>query len=283
MNQDDEPRSVIGWIAGAVALVVLAGAGYLIWNRTRPPVPAEQAATQAGTAPASEAAAEPGIQHPLPLVPSTPSSPSTGSLPTLDQSDALLTDVLSRLLGKGSIGMFFNTDRIVRRIVATIDNLPREKLAAKVSIAKPVPDAFVVERRGEDTVMAAANAKRYVQYVQLLDALNTRAVVDEYVRLYPLFQRAYQDLGYPKGYFNDRLIEVIDHLLAAPDAPVPLKLTQPKVRYEYADPQLEASSAGRKIMMRIGPSNAARVKAKLAELRAALVQTPPAPAAKPPQ
>jgi hypothetical protein len=280
VNQDDEPRSVIGWIAGAVALVVLAGAAYLIWNRTRPPAQAEQAAAQAGAAPATEATTEPGIQHPLPIVLSTP---STGPLPTLDQSDALLTDVLSRLLGKGSIGMFFNTDRIVRRIVATIDNLSREKLAAKVSIAKPVPDAFVVERRGEDTVMAAANAKRYVQYVQLLDALNTRAVVDEYVRLYPLFQRAYQDLGYPKGYFNDRLIEVIDHLLAAPDAPVPLKLMQPKVRYEYADPQLEASSAGRKIMLRIGPSNAARVKAKLTELRAALVQTPPAPAAKPPQ
>lgn len=27
-----------------------------------------------------------------------------------------------------------------------------------------------------------------------------------YVRLYPLFQKAYVELGYPNGYFNDRLI-----------------------------------------------------------------------------
>jgi hypothetical protein len=67
-------------------------------------------------------------------------------------------------------------------------------------------------------------------------------------------------------------MEVIDHLLAAPDAPVPLLLTQPKVRYEYADPALESASAGWKIMWRIGPSNAALVKAKLRELRAALAQ-----------
>ena len=37
-----------------------------------------------------------------------------------------------------------------------------------------------------------------------------------YKQYYPLFQQAYVDLGYPEGYFNDRLVEVIDHLLATP-------------------------------------------------------------------
>jgi hypothetical protein len=268
-SEDSEgSRNAIRWIAGIVALVLLALTGYLIWDRTRKPAGPEPVAVQTGVTPAPKADTESRVQFPLPSA--TPAAP----LPPLDQSDALLTDAASRLLGKGSVGMFINTDRIVRRIVATIDNLPRQKIAPNVAIAKPATDAFTVERSGENTVMAAANAKRYARHVQMFDALDTRAVVDQYVKLYPLFQRAYQDLGYPNGYFNDRLIEVIDHLLATPEAPVPLKLVQPKVRYEFADPDLESASAGRKILLRIGPSNAARVKAKLRDFRAALVQVP---------
>jgi hypothetical protein len=39
------------------------------------------------------------------------------------------------------------------------------------------------------------------------------------------------------------------------------------VFYEFADPALEAESAGRKLLLRMGPGNAARVKAKLREIR----------------
>jgi hypothetical protein len=36
----------------------------------------------------------------------------------------------------------------------------------------------------------------------------------------------------------------------------------------YTDPELESRSAGQKIMMRMGSVNAARIKAKLREIRA---------------
>jgi hypothetical protein len=83
-----------------------------------------------------------------------------------------------------------------------------------------------------------------------------------------LFQSAYVELGYPNGYFNDRLVEVIDHLLAAPEANAPIRLVQPKVLYEFEDADLQALSSGRKAMLRLGPANEARVKAKLREFRA---------------
>ena len=60
---------------------------------------------------------------------------------------------------------------------------------------------------------------------------------------------------------------MIDHLLATPDVPAPVTLSQPKVLYEFADPALEQRSAGQKILMRMGPVNEARVKAKLREIR----------------
>jgi hypothetical protein len=39
------------------------------------------------------------------------------------------------------------------------------------------------------------------------------------------------------------------------------------VLYEYADPDLEALSSGQKLLLRMGNSNAERVKSALTELR----------------
>ncbi|OJW90460.1 DUF3014 domain-containing protein [Alicycliphilus denitrificans] len=77
---------------------------------------------------------------------------------------------------------------------------------------------------------------------------------------------------------NGRIVAVLDHLLAAPapQGPLAVQLTQvrgevpstrPWVRYEFADPQLEALSSGQKMLVRMGPDNARRLKAVLAELR----------------
>ena len=121
------------------------------------------------------------------------------------------------------------------------------------------------------------NGQRYAAYLRALQAIDTRRVAALYVQYYPLFQQAYEELGYPRGYFNDRLIEVIDHLLAAPEVREPVRLVQPKVMYQFADPELEARSAGQKLLMRMGNANAALVKDKLRALRAELTASPPAP------
>jgi hypothetical protein len=103
-------------------------------------------------------------------------------------------------------------------------------------------------------------------------ALDAQKLAASYRQHYPLFQEAYRDLGYPKGYFNDRLITAIDDLLATPEPKAPLRLVQVKVRYQFADPDLEHRSAGQKIMLRIGVENARVVKAKLREFRAAVAK-----------
>ena len=61
-------------------------------------------------------------------------------------------------------------------------------------------------------------------------------------------------------------------MLAAPEMPAGVKLVQPKVFYQFSDPDLEKRSAGQKIMMRIGNDNAARVKAKLRDIRGHLTR-----------
>jgi len=100
-----------------------------------------------------------------------------------------------------------------------------------------------------------------------MDAVQVAAA---YRHFYPLLQQAYEDLGYPGEPFHYRVIECIDDMLDAPEVGAGARLIRPKVLYEFADPGLEARSAGQKMLIRMGPENARIVKTKLRELRAAL-------------
>jgi len=111
--------------------------------------------------------------------------------------------------------------------------------------------------------------------VAVIRKLDMQQLAAVYLHFYPLFQRVYQDLGYPNGYFNDRLVQVIDSLLATPQPAGPIELTRPNVMYTFADPSLEARPAGQKLLLRMGPDNASAIKAKLSELRSIVTAAPP--------
>ena len=109
----------------------------------------------------------------------------------------------------------------------------------------------------------ASNANRYAPFVRFVESVDAAKAAAVYLRLYPMFQRAYEEQGYPGKHFNDRLVDVIDHLLQTPEPPAPPKVTltevkgpikpaRPWVAYEFADPNLEARSAGQKMLLRMG-------------------------------
>jgi LPXTG-motif cell wall-anchored protein len=254
----EQDRSMWWWLLIGVALAI-AVAGYYFWKKNQ--APATPPAQVVQPAPVAPPAAEDRIEHPVEAPPAAP-------LPQLADSDRALQDELGALVADKALRDLFFVDRIVRRFVATIDNLPRSKVSPKVMPVKPVADAFLVDVAGDERTISAENDARYARYVALVEAIDTTKAVAVYVRLYPLFQQAYQELGYPKRNFNDRLVQVIDHLLLTPELQGPIRVLQPKVLYEFADPQLESRSAGQKILLRMGTENARRVKAKLRELRA---------------
>jgi len=177
-------------------------------------------------------------------------------------------------------------DEFPRRLVATIDNLGRSHAPSMLWPVHPTRDRFTVDHVDGAPVIGADNGRRYTPLVLLVEEVDPIRVVGLYIRMYPLLQRAYEELGFPDGYFNDRLIDVIDVLLAAPEVeyPVKLQLTEvkgpimpqrPWVRYEFADPDLESLSAGQKILVRVGTVNQRRLKGKLAEFRQELVKRSP--------
>ncbi|HET7924918.1 MAG TPA: DUF3014 domain-containing protein [Rhodanobacteraceae bacterium] len=268
------------WLAGVLAIAGAIGIGLYLARTGKPPV--TELPGTSGAAPAAPATPPAStIQHPIEAA-AAPGG-DTAPLPALDASDAAVLAALAMLAGDGLTALM-NPEHVIPRIVATIDSLPRQKIA---------PDALPV--RGASGTFAAArdaidpkNYARYDAYAAIAKSMDAEKVVAWYVRYYPLFQQAYRELGYPDGYFNDRLVVVIDHLLATPDLPQPPALTQAKVMYEYADPALESRSAGQKLLLRSGPENEAAIKAKLREIRAVLtaekIPAPDAtaPAANPP-
>ena len=148
----------------------------------------------------------------------------------------------------------------------------------------PTPGSFAVAGTPGHITLDPGNFQRYVPFVDVVKSIDPQQLVAVYFRFYPLFQQAYEDLGYPTEYFNDRVIEVIDHLLDTPDLPGPIELTQPNVMYQYADPKIEALSAGQKTLIRMGSANAGIIKDKLREIRqllathaAATARPPPSP------
>lgn len=260
-----------------VVIVLLAAgvAGVFWWQHKQvepaPPVATTPAVeTPQAVEPPVTAAVPPPIQHPIEPV------PVKEPLPEVENSDQLLSQALQPLMGSELWRFLFLPDMIVRHIVATVDNLPRSEVSTKVWPVRPAGSWLQTEDNGGELQLAASNAQRYAQYVELVKKVDVKKLADVYRQFYPLFQRAYVQLGYPDGYFNDRLVTAIDDLLAAPEPDQPLALVQNKVLYQYADPDLESRSAGQKIMLRIGPDNARIVKIRLRALRAEITKAPPA-------
>jgi len=213
---------------------------------------------------------EPAIRHPIDEAAARVGLAESAALPALAESDAIVREKLSGVPGAAGFERFFYPQDIVRRFVATVDNLSRKSVAAQVMVVKPVPGSFLTAGTDGKFTIDRDNAARYTPYVHLVQAVDTKTLVALYVRFYPWFQQAYRDLGYPSGYFNDRLIDVIDNVLAAPEISAPVALVQPHVLYQFANPELEALPAGQKMMLRMGSENASLIKIKLRELRSML-------------
>lgn len=286
------------WIA--VLVIAAVGAGiYYGWPFTTPMqnaitdevpqalVPLEAASADVTPAtpdfalvpavPASAASA-PAIAFPMAAASIPLVTPAT-DLPVLQESDPYVRSALNDLLGRSNLLTFLQLDVFVLRVVATVDNLARAHAPLTMWPVNPTPGRFttLLNSSGAETI-SPDNSQRYTPLVLLIESVNTPQAIAMYARLYPLFQNAYEELGFPGRYFNDRLVAVIDHLLAAPvqtgaigvglvEVKGPIQSLQPWVRYEFTDPALESLSSGQKMLVRSGPVNHRRLNAKLREVR----------------
>lgn len=293
-------KSVLSAVLVAAVLIVLATWWFAARDakksaQLQPAVPAATPSAQpaaptlpstapapVGQAPATGVAQDPGSTPaqaqaavPDPLALEVPAEPSA--------VDDLFVKTLTELVTRKSLKEFFQVDAMAKRVVATTDCLPRIHCSWTIWPVQRTSGQFSVvpSADGKGGTLSVNNSVRYSAFVQFAQSIDTPKWITLYRQVYPMLQKAYVDLGYPDGSFHDRLLQVIDHLLAAPvmsKAPLlhllevrgPIASLQPWLRYEYSDPALEALSAGQKTLIRLGAPHHQQMRIKLTSVRAAL-------------
>lgn len=269
-----------------VILVVMAVAAVFGWRHfsgsgasppavaTQDPSPAAPSSPPVGHAVANAPDAPSDPRHPIEPAEATPDEAPApeGAVPWLVQR-------LVALLGREQVNTWVQADELIRRIVATVDNLDSGHAAPALWPVHPTPGRFSTQAgTGGNELIHPDNAARYAPAVKMATSVDLDQLVAVYRRLYPQFQKTYEELGYPGRYFNDRLVAVLDHLIATPvpaalpavvlvEVKGPVPSTRPWVRYEFADPALARLSAGQKMLLRTGPDQQRRLQAVLVQLR----------------
>lgn len=254
--QDERPRrGPWVWVAVVVLVVLAAGAAYYFFIR-----PGKKASEPATTPTPTVAAGEP-----------EPAGESAAGpdveLPPLGESDSMVAALARELSSHPRLAAWLLTDDLVRRFVASVDNLARGE-SPRTHLLFMDPDApFRIDEEGERLTVDPGSYRRYDLATEVFTSLDTEGTARLYHRLEPLLDEAYRELGYPRADFDATLARAIDRLLATPVVEGEVELTPGVTTYDYADPALETLPPAQKQLLRMGPGNVRRVKAKLRELR----------------
>lgn len=286
MSYDNRPAGMSAlakWGVVLVAAAAITGVGYYFVKDEVPNTPKlhdlpTPAPTQSIPLPEPKTAEKPVYEEPV-------APPAPEPLPDLNQSDAAVIAALKGLNVNGLVEMVI-PDQVIRKFVRAINALESGKVITDYRpVASPqgafAVDSFNVKVSGgelgetqdvEQFRISPKNHLRYTLFVQVLSALDSDVAISTYKHFYPLLNKAYQELGVGKGNFHSVLIGAIDKVLTSPDASGDMLLIHPKVYYEFSDPALEKLPDIDKLMLRMGPDNAAKVKASLKDIRVRLVQ-----------
>lgn len=184
-------------------------------------------------------------------------------------SNQTIDTSLSEMIGNDLFNSIFNAEDFARRFVVTVDSATNlAQLSPERSLVKPLESDFVPSGKGAQLSISAENFRRYAPLIELVGAIDPEKLVALYVHFYPSLQSAYHELGTDK-YFNDRLVEVIDHILGTPKVVGHPRLVRPSShnKYKFMDVDLENLSASQKVLIRMGDNNAQIIMAKLRQIR----------------
>lgn len=225
---------------------------------------------QPQTEPAVAAASDPIIEPPPvevtiedPVIEEAPES-TTIQLPALNASDAFVFNELSGIPNGTAVISLLAQDQIVRKFVVFVENVSRGEYPQTGVPYKPLGVEMPVRNIDDNLfVMEASAHARFNEIVDTFTSLDTDAAYALYRLLSPLFQQAYAEIGFRDRSFDDTLRSAISNVLRAEEVEGPFQLVKPSVMYLYADASIENLQEVHKLLIRMGPDNTAKIKAKL--------------------
>ncbi|MGM0634227.1 MAG: DUF3014 domain-containing protein [Pseudomonadota bacterium] len=193
-------------------------------------------------------------------------------LPELNQSDEHVLERLASMEMGARLLRMIAPEEVIRRFVVFTDNVARDSLPQLDYPVRPLEQDLIVSEIDDNLyVMDEASHERYDSLIDTLVNLDVDQAMALYASLRPLFVEAYAELGYGEADFDAVLVDAIDQVLATEVPEGPYQLIQPSVNYEFADSRLENLSPVAKQLIRLGPENTARLKDRLRDYRAELV------------
>jgi hypothetical protein len=189
-------------------------------------------------------------------------------LPTLNLSDAFVLTRLGALETGATLLELLTSEELIRRFVVFVENVSQGSLPQLEYPVRRLQQPMAVREVDENLYeMQTVSYQRYTPLIDALTAVNPEQALAIYRVLRPLFQEAFAEIGYPNRSFDEVLIRAIDNVVGAQTAEGPFQLVKPKVMYVYADAGIESMTPVEKQLLRMGPQNAEKLKAALAQYR----------------
>lgn len=188
----------------------------------------------------------------------------------LDTSDGTVKTKLLKLSDYDSFARLIIDEALLERFVVMTNTLAEEEISGSNRVLVQPDKPFRTYQQAEKQWIDPASYKRYTPYVDVLASLETESLLQLYQEYKPAIDNIFAEISSPSDTFNDKLKQAIDILLDTPEIPMPVEVYTDSVMYKFADPHLESLSAPQKQLLRTGPENMRRIKAKLRELKEAL-------------
>jgi len=209
---------------------------------------------------------EPVVEQPEPeIIPEPEPEPEP-----LDTSDGTVKTKLLTLSDYDAFARLLIDDALLERFVIMTNTLANDGLATNNRVLVKPEKPFRTYRQAEKEWIDPASFKRYAPYVEVLESLETASLLQLYQEYKPAIDKIFSEIGGPSDNFEDKLMEAIDVLLDTPEVPFPVEVYTDSVMYKFKDSRLESLTAPQKQLLRTGPENMRRIKAKLREIKETL-------------
>ena len=296
VNQDDriDPKETSSssnrFALLAIVLVILLSAGgyYYYSNDSDSPKLIPNAPIVLPETPSSEpvtleSAPEPETEEVAPVTQETDSSNTNTSVvpepeviadpvPALAESDTFVQQKVLALINNNVVASSLVQQDLARQFVVFVDNLAQGELTRKVSPIKGPEKQFTVSEITNKVYLNPEGFHRYDAYVDSIVKMDEQSLMATYKQMTPMLEEAFSELGYSNAKFNDRMLQAIKLLLAAPIIEDPIELSSISVNYQFVDPNLEALPSAQKLLIRMGPENTRKLKVALRKLENQLAQ-----------
>jgi hypothetical protein len=226
-------------------------------------------------APVIEPIIEPIIKAPpiMPIIEIVEQQPEPEIIPEpepLDTSDGTVKTKLLALSDYEAFARLLIDEALLERFVIMTNTLADENLADNNRVLVQPEKPFRTYRQADKEWIDPASFKRYVPYVEVFESLETESLLQLYQEYKPAIEKIFSEIRSPLESFDEKLEEAIDVLLNTPEVPFPVEVYSDSVMYKFADRQLESLTAPQKQLLRTGPENMRRIKAKLREIKETL-------------